>query len=73
MAERDGAALRVEDRRVELRPFGEAAEDLGGEGLVQLQYVEIGEGPGGLGQRPGDGLDGGEAEVVGVDRGDSGR
>ncbi len=41
VAERDGAALRVEDRRVELGPLGDAAEDLGGERLVQFEDGEV--------------------------------
>jgi hypothetical protein len=38
VAQRDRAALRVEDRRLELGQLGHAAEHLGGEGLVQFQY-----------------------------------
>jgi hypothetical protein len=37
VAEGDGAALRVEDRRVELGPLGDRAEDLGGEGLFLIE------------------------------------
>ena len=66
VAEGDGAALGVEDRRVELGPFGEAAEDLGGVGFVEFQDVEVGEGLAGLGQGAVDGLDWGKSEVVRV-------
>src|SRR6266545_6407762 len=72
MPQGDGAALRVEDRRVELGPLGHAAEDLRGERLVEFEGGKVGEGLAGLGQCAGDGLDGGEAEVVRVEGGDAG-
>lgn len=69
VAEGDGAALRVEDRGVELGPLGEAAEYLRGEGLVELQYRQVVKSLARLGQSAVHGLDGGESEVLRVGRG----
>src|SRR5262249_36124965 len=50
VAEGDGAAVGVEDGGVEVGPFGDAAEDLGGEGLVQFEDGQVVECPARLGE-----------------------
>src|SRR5688572_10602616 len=55
--ESDRAAVHVHPLRIEAQRLDDG-EGLGGEGLVQLDEVDLGEGETGLLQGPGDGLDG---------------
>src|SRR4029077_4706279 len=70
MAEGDGTAVDVEPLLVDAELTG-AGEDLGGEGLVELDQVDLVDAEAGRGEGPGDRLDWADAHVGGVDAGDS--
>ena len=70
VAEGDRAAVDVEPLLVDPQLAG-AGEDLGGEGLVQLDQVDLVEREAGGGEGAGDRLDRADAHVGGVDAGDA--
>jgi len=41
VSDADRPAVRVDDRRVDIGPLGQAGQSLGGEGLVQLDNDEV--------------------------------
>ena len=66
VADRDRAAVDVDPLGVELGPQLQAREALRGEGLVELDEVDVRPGAPGTGERPVGGLDGGDPEDVRV-------
>src|SRR3954451_1544991 len=71
VAEGDRAAVDVEPLFVDPELPG-AGEDLGGEGLVQLDQVDLVDRQAGVLQRPGDRLDRPDPHEGGIDAGDAG-
>ena len=72
MAEGDGPAVHVQPVGVDLEIAG-GGDHLDGEGLVDLDQVDVGDGQPGPGQRPAAGLDRSEAHDLRAERADPGR